>query len=57
MIFKCPFCGSIKKPKSISPYPIKLVKCQDCGKISAERKFIKYTNTDKSSQKKGTFKN
>jgi len=46
----CPFCGSVKKPKNISPYPIKLLKCLDCGKISVGKKFINNTRNNNSHQ-------
>ena len=42
--------GSIKSPKIISPYPMKLLKCCDCDKISAENKFTKYTNIKNKNQ-------
>ncbi len=41
MRYECPNCGSIKKPKVISYFPPKIVKCLDCNKKNLEKEFFK----------------
>jgi len=41
MHYLCPKCSSMKKPKIIRYFPPIAVKCQECGYINLESKFIK----------------